>query len=88
MDSSERISAYDVLGIDSDPFKNGTDSCCTIHTNANRYKKALNELRNPKEDTDIAGQLQILFDSNKLILASAYRMAEVWAKIYVLEMSE
>ncbi len=88
MDSSDRISAYDVLGIESDPFKNGTDSCCTIHTNANRYKKALNELRSQNEDTDVAEQLKVMFDANKLILASAYRMAEIWAKIYVLEMSE
>ncbi len=85
---SERISAYSVLGIESDPFKNGTDSCCTIHTNANRYKKALNELRNATDETDIAEQLQVMFDSNKLILASAYRMAEIWAKIYVLEVGE
>ncbi len=84
---SQRISAFDALGIDTDPFKNGTDCCCTIHTNANRYKKALNELR--KGDSgDISGQLQIMYDSNKLILANAYRMAEIWAKIYVLEMSE
>ncbi len=85
MDS--KISAFEALGIDADPFKNGTDCCCTIHTNANRYKGALNELRR-NDGGDIAGQLQIMYDSNKLILASAYRMAEIWAKIYVLEMDE
>lgn len=83
---SEKISAFDALGIDTDPWKNGTDCCCTIHTNANRYKQALNGLRNDGGDT--AEQLRIMFDSNKLILANGYRMAEIWAKIYVLEMGE
>ena len=41
--------AYDgsilgMLAIDSDPFRNGTDCCCIVHTNAGRYKQALNEL--------------------------------------------
>ena len=41
--------AYDgsilgMLAIDSDTFRNGTDCCCIVHTNAGRYKQALNEL--------------------------------------------
>ena len=31
-----------MLGSDSDPFRNGTDCCCIVHTEAGRYKQLLN----------------------------------------------
>ena len=34
-----------MLGNDSDPFRNGTDCCCIVHTEAGRYKQLLNEMR-------------------------------------------
>ena len=37
-------SIHGMLAIDSDPFRNGTDCCRIVHTNAGRYKQALNEL--------------------------------------------
>lgn len=80
------ISAYIALGIGSDPFRNGTDCCCAVHTAAGRYKKALNQLRVPEEGADIASLLRELEDSGRSILETGYRMAEVTAKVRVLEM--
>ena len=57
--------AYDgsilgMLAIDSDPFRNGTDCCCIVHTNAGRYKQALNKLIGGTARTRIAGEVRLL----------------------------
>ena len=87
--------AYDgsilgMLAIDSDPFRNGTDCCCIVHTNAGRYKQALNELnainRGWFTDSDPAALMEELEDCCRNILQAGYRMAEITAKLYVLGM--
>lgn len=78
------ISAYDALAMEGDPFRQGTDACCAAHTNANIYKRALNGIRTG--DGDPAVLMAELRESTRLLLASGYRMAEVSAKIYVLEL--
>lgn len=62
--------AYDgsilgMLAIDSDPFRNGTDCCCIVHTNAGRYKQALNELNaiNRGWFTDLAPTIKSLISA-------------------------
>ena len=37
------LTAIDMF--DADPFRNGTDCCCAVHTCAGRYKRALNAIR-------------------------------------------
>ena len=37
MDRNER-SAYTALGMESDPFRNGIDACCMVHTSAGNSK--------------------------------------------------
>lgn len=76
---------FEMLGMDSDPFRNGRDCCCIAHTCAGRYKRALNCIKNGNEDS--APLLKEMESSYKGILASGYRMCEIWAKVYVLEMS-
>ena len=87
--------AYDgsilgMLAIDSDPFRNGTDCCCIVHTNAGRYKQALNELnainRGWFSDSEPSILMEELEESCRSILQAGYRMAEITAKLYVLGM--
>ena len=87
--------AYDesilgMLAIDSDPFRNGTDCCCIVHTNAGRYKQALNELnainRGWFSDSEPSILMEELEDCCRNILRAGYRMAEITAKLYVLGM--
>lgn len=85
MERNER-SVYTALGMESDPFRNGVDACCAVHTNAGRFKRALTELKSPDEDTDIARLINELEQSNRSILAAGYRMSEVCTRVYVLEM--
>ena len=77
-----------MLATGSDPFRNGTDCCCTVHTNAGRYKQALNEARAIIDrwypGADIAEALGEMEECCRSILAAGYRMAETTAKIYVL----
>ena len=87
--------AYDgsilgMLAIDSDPFRNGTDCCCIVHTNAGRYKQALNELnainRGCFSDSEPSMLMEELEEPCRNILRAGYRMAEITAKLYVLGM--
>lgn len=79
-----RCISADVLGIGTDPFRNGTDCCCAVHTAAGRYKQALNRLK--EHDGDAVSLIRDLEDSGRTILEAGYRMAEITAKVRVLGM--
>ncbi len=76
-----------MLNMDTDPYRNGVDACCIVHTGAGRYKTALNELRPfingfPVENSEES--LREMRDACLDILEAGYCMAEVYAKLYVL----
>ena len=79
-----------MLGNGSDPFRNGTDCCCIVHTSAGRYKQLLNELKTITNgwhpDPDIASVMDGLEGCCRSILSEGYRMAEITARLYVLGM--
>ncbi len=69
---------------DADPFRNGIDCCCEVHTFAGRYKRAMCAIRDGC--TDVQPLLDIMDESYKGILEAGCRMAEAWSRIYVLEL--
>ena len=79
-----------MLGSDSDPFRNGTDCCCIVHTNTGRYKQLLNEMKAITNgwysDSDPQSVLDELEECCRSILSEGYRMAEITARLYVLGM--
>ena len=81
-----------MLAVDSDPYKNGTDCCCIVHTAAGRYKQSMNEARAISNgwysDSDPSDIIEELEECCKNILTAGYRMAEITAKLYVLGMVE
>ena len=83
-------SIHRMLATDTDPFRNGTDCCCIVHTNAGRYKQLLNEMKaivnGWYSDSDIKSVLDELEECCKCILSEGYRMAEITARLYVLGM--
>lgn len=86
MESDQWKSILDMLGMDNDPFKNGTDCCCTIHTNANRCKSALNGIRDIDGMDELPYHFEDLERSRKTILYEGCRLFEVYGRIYVLGM--
>ena len=84
------MSIRGMLGNDSDPFRNGTDCCCIVHTEAGRYKQLLNEMRaivnGWYSDSDPQSVLDELEECCRSILSEGYRMAEITARLYVLGM--
>ena len=76
------LTAVDMF--DADPFRNGTDCCCAVHTCAGRYKRALNAVRDGRGD--VQSLLDAMQESYRGILAAGCRMAEVWARVYILEL--
>lgn len=79
-------SILDVLGMENDPFRNGTDCCCTIHTCANRCKSALNGIRNVERSDELPVHLDNLERNCKCILYEGCRLFEVYGRLYVLGM--
>ncbi len=78
-----------MLGMDTDPFRNGNDCCSIVHTETGRYRHALNEIRDygtVMEEKDFIAELKTLGECYRNILAEGYRMCEITAKIYVLGM--
>ncbi len=79
----------EMLGMDADPFRNGNDLCSVVHTNAGRYRRTLNDLRDfgtSMGEPDFLRDLAVLGDCYRNILAAGYRMCEVTARVYVLGM--
>ena len=76
------ITAADIF--DADPFRNGTDCCCAVHACAGRYKRAMRAIRDG--GADVQPLLDIMEESYRGILEAGCKMAEVWARIYVLEL--
>lgn len=79
-------SILDVLGMENDPFRNGTDCCCTIHTCANGCKSALNGIRNVERSDELPVHLDNLERNCKCILYEGCRLFEVYGRLYVLGM--
>ena len=79
-----------MLGSDSDPFRNGTDCCCIVHTSTGRYKQLLNEMREIVNgwysDSEFGSVIGEMEECCKSILSEGYRMAEITARLYVLGM--
>lgn len=79
-----------MLSNGSDPFRNGTDCCCIVHTSTGRYKQLLNELKAITNgwysDSDIQSVMEEMEECCKSILSEGYRMAEITARLYVLGM--
>ena len=69
---------------DADPFRNGTDCCCIVHTCAGRYKRAMNAIKDG--GADVQSLLDAMEESYRGVLAAGCRMAEAWARIYMLEL--
>ena len=69
---------------DADPFRNGTDCCCIVHTCAGRYKRAMNAIKDG--GADVQSLLDAIEESYRGVLAAGCRMAEAWARIYMLEL--
>lgn len=65
----------------ADPFRNGIDSCCTVHTCAGRYKRALASIR--EGGTDIQSLMGVMEESYLGVLDAGAEMAKAWARIYV-----
>ena len=65
----------------ADPFRNGIDGCCAVHTCAGRYKRALTAVRDG--DTDIQSLLEIMEESCLGVLSAGMEMARAWSRIYV-----
>ena len=91
MDSEEEFrSILAMLGNDDNLFRNGTDCCYIVHTNAGRYKRNMNELRSLVQGWDIETDPNTLIegmeDSVREILNAGYRMASVTARLYVMGM--
>ena len=84
MESHTDYGMHSVPMFDADPFRNGTDCCCAVHTCAGRYKRSMNAIRD--EGTDVQPLLDAMEENYKGVLAAGCRMAEVWARIYVLEL--
>lgn len=84
----DRNSIYDMLAMGSDPFRNGTDCCCAVHTAAGNYRRALNEIRAYENgaDADVPQAIRDMEKAYREILESGYRMCGIYAKILVLEM--
>ena len=87
MDSEEEFRSIAMLGNDANLFRNGTDCCYIVHTNAGRYKRNMNELRSLTQGWNIETDPNILIegmeDSVRKILNAGYRMASVTARLYV-----
>ena len=83
MESDQWKSILDMLGMDNDPFRNGTDCCCTIHTNANRCKSALNGIRDIDGMDELPYHLEDLERSCKTILYEGCRLFEVYGRIHI-----
>ena len=83
MESDQWKSILDMLGMDNDPFRNGTDCCCTIHTNANRCKSALNGIRDIDGMDELPYHLVDLERSCKTILYEGCRLFEVCGRIHI-----
>ena len=65
----------------ADPFRNGIDSCCAVHTCAGRYKRALTAIRDG--DTDIQSLMGIMEESCYGVLSAGIEMSRAWSRIYV-----
>ena len=80
-----------ILGLDTDPFRNGIDCCSIIHTNAGRYRTALNEAKSITagySDKEIVPVLLEMEGCCRNILTAGYRMADNIARYYVLGLIE
>lgn len=78
-----------VLGIDTDPYRNGIDCCCAVHTNAGRYRQMLNELKSKTSGyPDTVTVLLEMEGCCRNILTAGYRMADNIARYYVLGMMQ
>lgn len=79
-------SILDMLGMENDPFRNGTDRCCAIHTCANGCKTALNGIRDIENIDELPDRLDDLERNCKCILYEGCRLFEVYGRLYVLGM--
>lgn len=86
MESDNWKSILAMLDMGTDPFRNGTDCCCALHTSANRYKRALNRIRYNASEEELPDLLNELESSCKTILYEGCRMFEICGRVYVLEM--
>lgn len=86
MESVNWRGILDMLDMDADPFRNGTDCCSTIHTCAGKYKRTLNEIRKVDDSGDLPVLLDELEVNCKTILSEGYRMFDVYGRIYLLGM--
>ncbi len=80
-----------ILGMDTDPYRNGIDCCCIVHTNAGRYRQGLNEARNITlgiSDGDMVPVLTEMQGCCRNILTAGYRLADNIARYYVLGLME
>ena len=84
MESHKGYGMLDMPMFGADPFRNGTDCCCAVHTCAGRYKRAMNAIRDG--GTDVQALLDAMEESYRGILTAGCRMADVWARIYILEL--
>ena len=80
-----------ILGLDTDPYRNGIDCCSIVHTSAGCYRQALNETKaitSGYSDADIIPILLEMEGYCRNILTAGYRMADNIARYYVLGMIE
>lgn len=75
-----------MLDMEADPFRKGTDCCSTIHTCAGKYKRTLNDIRKVDGKDELPDLLDELEVNCKTILAEGYRMFDVYGRIYLLGM--
>ena len=81
---------FQKLSLDRNPFTQGTNLCCTAHTNLNRYKQSLRAIESYEMgrniDTDIVKQLDVMQRSYQTILVIGYCLAKNHAPVFTLEM--
>lgn len=80
---------FSTLAMTKDPFKQGTNICCQLHTTANRYRQSLKAVESYElgyvDGTDINHHIERLDDSFKCILLLGYALARNYAQVYTLE---
>lgn len=69
---------------DADPFRNGIDRRCALHTCADKIKRAMKFAR--KRGADAQSPLGIIEESYKGMLDAGCRMAELLAGIRMMEL--
>lgn len=85
MESDNWKRVLDALRMDTDPYRNGTDCCCAVHTSVNKYKRTLNLLKQVESEDEFTVLLDELGDSCRTVIHEGCRMFEVYGRICILE---